>query len=161
MKITPDSEFRTVRGYQQILQQDGGLTPALEDYLEMVYRLCSQNHYTRVGKLSDLLHVKPSSASKMVFKLAELGYLQYDRYEIILLTDKGRIMGAFLLERHNMVDQFLKFIGISESLEETELIEHSINPTTMKHLSTLLEFFERNPDIQKRYEEFQERSLSI
>ncbi len=85
-----EEDFRTVRGYQLLNQQDGRLTPALEDYLEMAYRLCLQYSYARVNKLSELLHVRPSSASKMISKLANLGYLEYDRHEIILLTEKGQ-----------------------------------------------------------------------
>ena len=68
MNKSPDSVFRTVRGYQLKNQKKGVLTPALEDYLEMVYRLCLEDHYARVGKLSELLHVKPSSTSKMILK---------------------------------------------------------------------------------------------
>jgi DtxR family Mn-dependent transcriptional regulator len=148
------SEFHTVRGYQMINQQGGQLTPAMEDYLEMIYRLCLQNNYARVGRLSELLHVKPPSVSKMIYKLAELGYLKYDRYEIIQLTEKGREIGAYLLDRHNTVALFLKLIGSADSLEETELIEHSLGPATLAHLTTLLEFFKGNADIEDRFREF-------
>lgn len=143
------SEFHTVRGYQQLNQKSGALTPALEDYLEMVYRRCCMDQYARVGKIAELLNVTPSSASKMVSKLAGLGYLKYERHEIILMTDKGRELGAFLLGRHNTVERFLKLIGIADSLEETELVEHSLNPDTVAHLGALLSFFERNPAILK------------
>jgi DtxR family transcriptional regulator, Mn-dependent transcriptional regulator len=136
-----EEDFRTVRGYQLINQQDGRLTPALEDYLEMAYRLCRQNSYARVNKLSELLHVRPSSASKMISKLALLGYLEYDRYEIILLTEKGREKGAYLLKRHDVVESFLKLIGCQNPLEETELIEHSLSASTVTALSSLLDYF--------------------
>lgn len=150
------SDFRTVRGYQLANQQEGHLTPALEDYLEMTYRLCTQNNYARVGKLSELLHVKPSSVSKMVSKLSELGYLEYDRYEIILLTDKGRETGAYLLDRHNTVEAFLGLIGCVDPLEETELIEHSLNRSTVQHLDALLVFFKTNNDVQQRFLQYRQ-----
>ena len=60
MKKSTGSAFRTVRGYQLLNQQERELTPALEDYLEMAYRLCQTNGYTRVGKISEILNVKPS-----------------------------------------------------------------------------------------------------
>jgi DtxR family Mn-dependent transcriptional regulator len=150
-----NSDFRTVRGYQLANQQEGQLTPALEDYLEMTYRLCLQNEYTRVGKLSELLNVKPSSASKMIAKLAGLGYLKYDRYEIIQLTDSGRKIGEYLLNRHNTVENFLRLIGSSNPLEETELIEHSLSPSTVSDLTTLLEFFKFDTAAQKNFNNFQ------
>lgn len=155
MNKSADSEFRTVRGYQKINQQGGQLTPALEDYLEMVCRQCGINNYTRVGRIAELLNVTPSSASKMIFKLVDLGYVKYEQREIILLTDKGRELGAFLLNRHNTVEQFLKLIGIADSLEETELVEHSLNTTTVEHLNMLLEFFKRYPDALRSFNELQ------
>lgn len=139
-----DEDFRTVRGYQLLNQQDGRLTPALEDYLEMACRLCLEYNYTRVNKLSELLHVRPSSASKMISKLASLGYLEYDRYEIIQLTQKGRETGAYLLKRHDTVESFLKLIGCRNPLEETELIEHALSASTVLALAGLLDFFHSN-----------------
>ncbi len=154
MNNNTNLDFRTVRGYQLMNQQGGQLTPALEDYLEMAYRLCTENSYARVGKLSELLHVKPSSVSKMIFKLAALGYLEYERYEIILLTEKGREIGAYLLYRHNTVEQFLKLIGCTDPLEETELIEHSLSSTTVSDINTLLEFFKSDAGEQKSFADF-------
>lgn len=148
-------QFYTVRGYEMINRQEDPLTPSLEDYLEMVFRLCSKDGYTRVGKLSAKLHVKPSSVSKMILKLSDLQYIQYERYEIITLTEKGRIRGSFLLHRHNTIEAFLKLIGVQDTLEETELIEHSINPETLARINTLLEFFQTDLSCQKKYLEFQ------
>lgn len=156
MNDNKNSDFRTVRGYQLANQQEGQLTPAQEDYLEMAYRLCLENDYTRVGKLSELLHVKPSSASKMIFKLANLGYLKYDRYEIIQLTDSGRNIGKYLLNRHETVESFLRLIGNSNPLEETELIEHSLSSSTVSDLNNLLEYFRLDTAAQKGFNDFKE-----
>ncbi|MFU0831392.1 MAG: Iron (Metal) dependent repressor, DtxR family [Oscillospiraceae bacterium] len=152
-----NSEFRTFRGYQILNQREGQLTPAMEDYLEMIFRLCSKEGYTRVGKLSELLHVKPSSASKMMTKLTEMGYLKYDRYEIILLTESGRKAGEYLLDRHNTVEQFLSLAGSSDALEETELIEHSLSKKTVSSLKTFLKFFQTDEESRKRFEEFKKK----
>lgn len=148
-EIRPD--FRTVRGYQVLNQQEGQLTSALEDYLEMTYRICVANSYARVGKLSEMLHVKPSSASKMISKLAELGYLEYDKYDVIKLTEKGQEYGKYLLYRHQVIERFLNLIGCSNPLEETELIEHSLGPETIENLSALYDFFEYNNDIYQSF----------
>lgn len=130
------------------------MTPAMEDYLEMAYRLCAENDYARIGQLSELLNVKPSSASKMIFKLAGLGYLKYDRYEIIQLTDSGRETGAYLLRRHETVEAFLNLIGSSNPLEETELIEHSLSASTVSDLNALLEFFGADTSARDNLYEF-------
>ncbi len=151
------SDFRTVRGYQLMSRQEGGLTPALEDYLEMTTRLCLQNNYARVGKLSELLNVKPPSASKMISKLSFLGYLKYDRYDIIQLTEKGWETGAYLLKRHETVEEFLRLIGNSNPLEETELIEHALSAATLEALDDLLAFFRMNSALQNSFDDFKKR----
>ena len=156
MNNDKNSDFRTVRGYQLVNQREGQLTPALEDYLEMAYRLCMENDYARVGQLSELLNVKPSSASKMIFKLSNLGYLKYDRYEIIQLTDSGREIGEYLLKRHKTVESFLTLIGSLNPLEETELVEHSLSASTVSDLNDLLEFFNLNPAKKNSFYEFKE-----
>ncbi|MEY8356844.1 iron dependent repressor, metal binding and dimerization domain protein [Lachnospiraceae bacterium 54-53] len=157
MDNSKDSDFRTVRGYQLANRRDGQLTPAMEDYLEMSYRLCEENDYARVGQLSGLLHVRASSASKMISKLSDLGYLKYDRYEIIQLTDSGRDMGRYLLERHETVESFLTMIDSPHALEETELIEHSLSPSTVSNLSVFIKFFQADESARKSFESFKKK----
>ncbi len=157
MNSNSDSEFRTSRGYQKISQQEGQLSSAEEDYLEMICRLCGRGGYARVGKLSEMLHVKPSSASKMIGKLAEMGYVKYDRYEIILLTEEGQKAGAYLLERHRILEEFLTRIGSRNPLEETELIEHSLSAQTVDRLNDLLTFFRTDEQAFLRFQTLREK----
>ena len=55
--------FYTQNGYDRA--DTGPLTTAMEDYLEMITRIVRENGYAKVGDLSKLLHVKPSSVTKM------------------------------------------------------------------------------------------------
>lgn len=160
MDKTPDAGFRTVRGYQLVNQREGHMTPALEDYLEMIFRLSLESGYARIGRLSEMLHVKPSSASKMTFRLVDLGYLEYDRYDSILLTEKGKEKGAYLLKRHDIVERFLGFIGNPNPLEEAELVEHSLESDSTFQLKVLLEFFMQDDETRKRYEAYREKAWS-
>lgn len=56
--------FYTMKGYQ--INEDGQLSTAMEDYLEMISRLLKGNTVVRTGELAEQLHVTPSSASKMI-----------------------------------------------------------------------------------------------
>ena len=152
-----NSEYRTIRGYQMVNQRKNELTPAMEDYLEMAFKLCIENGYTRVGRLSEQLNVRPSSASKMISKLVELGYLEYDPYESILLTGKGQTVGTYLLRRHDTLEQFFRLIGNTNPLEEVELIEHSLTSSTVSQINNSLHFFAQNPNIHKEYELFKKK----
>lgn len=149
-------EFRTVRGYQIKQQETKSITASMEDYLEMTYRLTRDKGYTRVGDLATALNVQPPSASKMVQKLVEMGYLQFEKYGVIELSKKGREHGQYLLTRHETLERFLSIIGVKEQLlEETEKIEHYISPETIEKIMLLVAFMEDNPEWLQAFRDFQ------
>ncbi|HKM39165.1 MAG TPA: hypothetical protein VJ036_02745 [bacterium] len=95
--------FYTFRGYHlRNKKHQGILTPSMEDYLEMIYRLSKQVGHTRILELASSLNVQPPSASSMVQKLADHDWVQYEKYSLIRLTTKGRERGAYLLQRHHI-----------------------------------------------------------
>lgn len=148
-------KFYTVRGYQLLEQNKKLLTPAMEDYLEMIYRNSLVEGYMRINILSELLNVQAPSATKMVQKLSKLGLLDYKKYGIIFLTENGREIGKFLLHRHNIIETFLKNLGVKESLLiETELIEHSISANTLNRIKIFNEFIEKDPALLQNFQEF-------
>lgn len=128
------------------------LTSSMEDYLEMVYRCYLNEKYVRVTKVAQMLNVRDSSVSKMMKKLGDMSLIKYEKYELITLTDKGLILGKYLLERHNIIEEFLKNLGGSEeTLKETELIEHVVSKDTVQCLKSLNEFLKCNPEVLKKY----------
>ena len=128
--------FRSIKGYQ--LNQHIGLTSAMEDYLEMIYRMLQHSQQVRVNELSKSLHVKPSSTSKMVQQLSDLGYIQGKKYGVIAITDKGEDLGRYLLHRHNIIHDFLRLLNHSDTeLEEAEKIEHFLSKRTVENLNNL------------------------
>lgn len=148
-------KFRTVRGYQLLQQESEELTPAMEDYLEMIYRNNLESGLLRSNMLSKLLNVHPSSVTKMLQKLNASGYVDYQKYGLIFLTQKGRRMGKFLYHRHNIIQKFLNFLGDGENpLSETELIEHHIRPDTLENIELFMDFIEKNPDVAERFQAY-------
>lgn len=143
-----DRKFHTVRGYELIQDEHKLLTSAMEDYLEMIYRETEKEEFIRLNYLADRLNVQASSATKMVQKLASLGYANYERYGIISLTAKGKDKGKYLLNRHKIIESFLQNIGVKENLlRETELIEHNISATTLVKIESLNQLFENQPEL--------------
>lgn len=154
-----DDRFYTVRGYELQRYDKNILTPALEDYLEMIYRTSLNENYIRINTLAQKLNVKDSSASKMVKRLGELGFVNYEKYGAVTLTNEGIKLGEYLLRRHNTIENFLIFIGCKEEvLIQAELIEHIINDDTVKNMESLYNFFKSNKDILQKYIEFKEYS---
>lgn len=155
------SKFHTVRGYQLLEQNKKLLTSSMEDYLEMIYRNSLIEGYIRINTLSELLNVAASSATKMVQKLNSLGLIDYRKYGIISLTEDGKELGKFLLERHNIIESFLRNLGVKENiLIETELIEHNVSASTLQKISTFNKFLELNPDIMEKYKKFSQNSTT-
>jgi len=128
--------FYTMKGYA--LQESGALTTAMEDYLEMIARLKPASGRIRVRELSETLHVKASSVTKMVRQLAQAGLLRAERYGAISLTERGQILGNYLLYRHDVLQRFLCALNESDcELEQAEKIEHFLDERTVRNLERL------------------------
>ena len=84
-------------------------TPSMEDHIEQIYMLIEQKGYARVSDIAESLSVLPSSVTKMVQKLDKDGYLIYERYRGLMLTPKGLKLGKRLVQRHDLLEQFLFF----------------------------------------------------
>lgn len=133
------AEFLTDSGYAK---KNGGLTPAAEDYLEMIYRMSAEEgerQPVRICALAERLHVSPSSASRMAQSMTVWGYLDFKRYGYITLTDKGLEMGEYLVRRHKTVLDFLTWLTGGEELVETERIEHYLSRGTVAAMERILE----------------------
>lgn len=133
-----ENHFFTQKGYE--LQNSEGLSASMEDYLEMIYRMLKESPCVRIQSLAAQLHVKPSSASKMVAVLKEKGYIEFEHYGYLTATKKGQEAGDYLLYRHDILHRFLCLLNRSENeLEQVEKIEHYIDKRTVKNLEKLLE----------------------
>jgi Mn-dependent DtxR family transcriptional regulator len=123
--------------------------------MEMIFRLCRENGFTRVNDLAEALNVQPPSVTKMIQKLSEMDFLKYEKYGVIMLKERGVIIGGALLDRHNSVEGFLKLLNIHEGLlEGTEKIEHTINGDILIGINKLVRFFDENPHIYKQFIEY-------
>lgn len=148
-----NEDFYTFNGY--IKKDDNLLTASMEDYVEMIYRLSMDKGFTRINDLSNALNVQPPSATKMVQRLSELKLANYEKYGFVILTEFGNKIGKSLLVRHNIVEELLRLLGVSNSiLEETEKIEHSINDETLKCIYDFLNFVKENGDIKNKFAEY-------
>lgn len=141
MKENKDEEKLSERlytdsGYAGERKKNGTLTPAAEDYLEMIYRLSGEVGVpspVRICDLASRLHVSPSSASRMAQSMAVWGYIDFKRYGYITMTEKGCEMGKYLIRRHRIVFEFLGWLrGEDDVLVETERIEHYLSRKTVE-----------------------------
>lgn len=127
----------------------------MEDYLEMIYRICRDESYVRMNQLANNLNVRPSSSTKIVQKLSSIGLANYEKYGLISLTEKGEKVGEFLYHRHIVLEKFLNIIGVEDSiLKDTELMEHYVRPVVLKNIEQFIKFLDSNPNILQKYYEY-------
>lgn len=145
-----ESDYHTLKGYE--LADNCTITFAMEDYLEMIFRLSLGGiNPVRIKQLADSLNVTPSAASKMADNLKSLELINYERYGLITMTDKGNLLGRTLIARHETVNRFLCLInGSEDELEETEKIEHYLSKRTVANMEKFINgFLNSDSDIEK------------
>lgn len=149
-----NKEYHTFSEYMK--KNENLLTASMEDYLEMIYRLSMKSGFTRINELSDSLNVHPPSATRMVQRLGKLNLLKYEKYGVIILYDEGKSLGELLLKRHEIIETFLRTMGIPEEilLKETEKIEHTISEDTARCFEDFVLFIKNNHDIEEKYNNF-------
>ncbi len=129
-------------------------TPSMEDHIEIIYALIEQKGYARVSDIAEALSVLPSSVTKMVQKLDKDGYLIYERYRGLVLTPKGQKLGKRLLKRHDLLEQFLRLIGVDEEriYDDVEGIEHHLSWNSIDRIADLVQTLEQHPELVKDME---------
>lgn len=132
-------------------------TRSMEDYLERIYELIQAKGYARVVDIAGLLKVQSPSVTRMVQKLADEGYLEYEKYRGIVLTQKGAELGRAVEGRHRTLTQFLRLIGVGDEktvFQDVEGIEHHVSPETMEAIRTLVRFFGERKQCHAELKEF-------
>lgn len=127
-------------------------TPSMEDYIEQIYILIEEKGYARVSDIALALDVHPSSVTKMVQKLDKDEYLIYEKYRGLILTPKGKKIGKRLVYRHDLLEQFMRIIGVEEEriYHDVEGIEHHLSWNAIDRIGDLVQYFE---ETEKRLED--------
>src|SRR5438309_6013279 len=107
-----------------------------EDYLERIHELIREKGYARVEDIASSLDVKQASVTSMVQKLGEQGYLNYEKYRGLILTEKGRAVACRIQQRHETLSRFFSLFGLSAETQKQDIegIEHHLSPATVEVL---------------------------
>jgi DtxR family Mn-dependent transcriptional regulator len=125
-------------------------SPSIEDYLKAIYKLEEQSGGPPVstGDVAQAMEVSSASASNMVKRLDELGFLTYEAYEGATLTDPGRTVALEVIRHHRLLELYLKEVmGFSwdEIHEEAEILEHHISERFESRIEEMLGHPTRDP----------------
>jgi len=130
-----------------------------EDYLERIHELIERKGYARVVDIALSLKVKQASVTNMVKKLGEAGYLKYEKYRGLVMTDQGRAVARKIQGRHETLARFFSLFGLDKETQRLDIegIEHHLSPATLEILADLTEFFAANPDALRSFQQSRKR----
>ena len=124
------------------------LTASQEDYLEAIYHISAAKMASRAEDISKGLDVRASSVTGALRTLGKLGLINYAPYDLITLTDKGRVVAEEIVRRHQALEHFLVNVLGVESKEADEAacrMEHSVPKEIVDRFVKYAEYVEKCP----------------
>jgi len=123
-------------------------SPAVEDYLKIIYKL--QGHQDRVTTtdLAQALNISPASVTQMVKKLSKLRLIRHQSYQGVELLPAGKKIALEVIRHHRLLELYLKeALGYSwDSVhEEAEKLEHHISEDFEEKIFAALGYPEFDP----------------
>ena len=144
---TSENRLKSIRDahYKKGDEQEQLRTDRMEDYLEVIYELIQKKGYATAIDISESLNVSSPSVTKMLQRLEENKYLRYERYRGISLTNEGVSMAENIHEKHSLLVEFLRMIGVDENVAniDAEGIEHHLHPETLKKLQVFINIIKK------------------
>lgn len=142
--LDKDNRLVAIRYANSVKKEDR--TDRMEDYLEVIYELVQEKGYATTVDISSYLNVSSPSVTKMMQKLDETGYLKYEKYRGIKLTNEGTRIARNIRNRHGLLAEFFMIIGVDEETanNDAEGIEHHLHPETMKKLEEFINELKRH-----------------
>lgn len=127
-------------------------TTAVQDYLEQIHQLIEAKGYARAVDIAANLGVSQASVSAMIQRMDSEGFVVYEKYRGIILTDKGREIARHIIERHEVLTRLLRRFGIDEETiyKDVEGMEHHISGQTLGVLTLITEELEGNPALVRK-----------
>ena len=126
-----------------------GSSTRMEDYLEVISELVELKGYATTLDISRYMNVSAPSVTKMLQRLDESGYLEYEKYHGINLTHEGSQIAENIRQKHGILLEFFDILGIGHDTanQDAEGIEHYLNPKTIRQLRKFITFLKSNPKV--------------
>jgi DtxR family transcriptional regulator, Mn-dependent transcriptional regulator len=131
-----------------VVQTSKSLSASLEDYMEAIFHIEDQKHAARAKDIAVRLQVSSASVTGALRLLSEKELINYEPYDLITLTSKGRKVALDVVQRHEMLrDFFVKILAIDEAEAEASAckMEHGVSPKILERLTKFIKFLEVCP----------------
>lgn len=124
------------------------ISSSLEDYLETILYLSSDQQVARARDIGAQLHVNRSSVTTALHALAKRGLINYSPYDYVTLTESGQKAAEDVAHRHAVLREFFHRVLRIEDGEANAAacqMEHALAPVVLERLASFLEFVNRCP----------------
>jgi len=123
------------------------MSESIEDFLEKVYIFTrDKNRPVKTTELAKLLNIKPPAITNMAKKLHKLGYVEYEPYIGIRLTEKGMEKAKIIMEKHRTIEKFLvECLGLDKEVAYREAckLEHAMSDIVFKRFKEFVENYRK------------------
>lgn len=119
-----------------------------ENYLKALFHLANSENEISVKDLSDNLGIRMPSVNSMMKKFSTEGWVIYESYKPLILTEKGRRKAALIVRKHRLTEMFLvekMGFGWEEVHDIAEEIEHIQSPVFFDKIDEILNFPKTDP----------------
>jgi DtxR family Mn-dependent transcriptional regulator len=130
------------------------LSSTLEDYLEAIFRIESRKRAARVRDISNHLGVAKSTVSAALKSLAEKELIDYEPYELAVLTEKGREKALRIVMNHQVLRYFLEDVLVLEEKRAEDIacrMEHAVDREVIERFVCFLAFINNSGQKRKRW----------
>ncbi len=105
---------------------------SVEDYLETILVLSRRLPEVRSIDIAEEMNFTKASVSVSMKNLRTKGYIDMDKSKYITLTESGRRIAENILERHELISNWLVHLGVDKetALEDACRMEHTLSEET-------------------------------
>ncbi len=130
-----------------------------EDYLKVIYEISQKRGFVRSVEISEALGVKPATVTDMLKKLQDKGYIKYEKYRGIIITESGECIAKKIIHRRNVIQKFFEIFGVNKENAGNiaHKVEHYIDDESMDKIEKFVKFvgsFKENPRWLEHFQEF-------
>lgn len=128
-------------------QKNKAISGSHEDYLEAILELTVRDGNARVRDIAGRIGVAKSSVTVALRALSRAGLVNYEPYQLVTLTAKGRGLAEKICGRHRALRDFMiRVLGVGDVMADRNAcrIEHAVEDSVMGRFSCFVGFMGRS-----------------
>ena len=110
------------------------LSPALENYLEIIFLEEAKEGAVRASSIAEAAGVSRSTVTSTLKVLKSMGFVEYAPYSLVHLTEEGRVIGRDIAHRHIIFREFFEQV-LQEHAQADAVaceLEHVVPPDVIR-----------------------------